>query len=104
MKTRSILISLLSLALGLSACEKPNPAEQDKLVLDRNQLQFEASSARAQSLELKANRAWKASCEENWVTISPASGKGDAVLSISVEDNVAEHGKAAAARSARIVF
>ena len=104
MKTRSILISLLSLALGLSACEKPNPAEQDKLVLDRNQLQFEASSARAQSLELKANRAWEASCEENWVTISPASGTGDAVLSISVEDNVAEPGKAAAARSARIVF
>ena len=94
MKTRSILISLLSLALGLSACEKPNPAEQDKLVLDRNQLQFEASSARAQSLELKANRAWKAESDAAWVNVSPLEGTADAVVNISVSNNVAEIGRA----------
>lgn len=104
MKTKSILISLLSLVLGLSACEKPNPSEQDKLVLDRNSLQFEAASAPAQSLELKANRAWKAESDAAWVKISPSEGTADAVVSISVSDNSAEPGKAAAARSARIIF
>ena len=104
MNLRHIFSLALILSFGLSGCNKPEPVEEDRLSLDLTSLSFAASSASGQSVSLSSNCAWKASCEENWVTISPASGKGDAVLSISVEDNVAEPGKAAAARSARIVF
>ena len=104
MNLRHIFSLALILSFGLSGCNKPEPVEEDRLSLDLTSLSFAASSASGQSVSLSSNCAWEASCEENWVTISPASGKGDAVLSISVEDNVAEPGKAAAARSARIVF
>ena len=104
MNLRHIFSLALILSFGLSGCNKPEPVEEDRLSLDLISLSFAASSAADQSISLSSNCAWEASCEENWVTISPASGTGDAVLSISVEDNVAEPGKAAAARSARIVF
>lgn len=56
-------------------------------------------SAPAEGLQKKvnisANVDWKASCTADWVKLSPASGKGDGTLTVTVSENVSEEARTA---------
>ena len=56
-------------------------------------------SAPAEGLQKKvnisANVDWKASCTVDWVKLSPASGKGDGTLTVTVSENVSEEARTA---------
>ena len=59
----------------------------------------ESVSAPAEGLEKKvnvsANVGWKASCTASWVTLSPKSGNGDGVMTITVAANASYEARSA---------
>ena len=42
------------------------------------------------TISVTSNRAWTASCEQSWATISPDNGTGDATVTVTVEANTEE--------------
>ena len=42
------------------------------------------------TIDVTANIAWSASCEESWASISPNNGDGNATVTVTVEPNTAE--------------
>ncbi len=79
---------LMGVALGFVACEN----EGDDVVADPS-VEVSATSLNftneegSQTIELKANADWKAETDADWVTLTPAAGKGDATITVAVSAN-----------------
>ncbi len=79
---------LVGSALGFVACEN----EGDGVVADPT-VEVSATSLNFtneegnQTLDVTANANWKAETDADWVTITPAAGKGDATITVAVSAN-----------------
>lgn len=82
------VVMTLGAALGFVACEN----DGDDVVADPN-VEVSATSLNftneegSQTLEVTANADWKAETDADWVTITPAAGKGDATITVAVSAN-----------------
>ncbi|HPX79278.1 MAG TPA: DNA/RNA non-specific endonuclease [Bacteroidales bacterium] len=77
---------LIILAFIFVACgEKPVP---QSLFPDKTQVTFNASAGE-QAVQVTANCSWSAAVTEggNWLSVTPAYGQGNAVLTLSVQAN-----------------
>ena len=87
---KSIFAAVLVIgsALGFVACEN----EGDDVVADPS-VEVSATSLNFtneegnETLDVTANADWKAETDADWVTITPAAGKGDATITIAVSAN-----------------
>lgn len=87
---KSIFAAVLVIgsALGFVACEN----EGDDVVADPS-VEVSATSLNFtneegnETLNVTANADWKAETDADWVTITPAAGKGDATITIAVSAN-----------------
>ena len=86
---KAILFALPILAAALAGC-KQEPAEKlAQAVLPAEQvIEFEAVSAADQVLDVYADGSWMADVDQDWITVTPMSGKGAQEVTISVTDNV----------------
>ena len=79
---------LMGAALSFVACEK----EGDDVVADPS-VEVSATSLNFtneegnQTIEVKANADWKVETDADWVTVTPAAGKGDATITVAVSAN-----------------
>ena len=87
---KSIFAAVLVIGsvIGFVACEN----EGDDVVTDPSvevsatTLNFTNEEGN-QTLDVKANAEWKADTDADWVTITPAAGKGDATITVAVAAN-----------------
>lgn len=80
---------VLGSALGFVACEdKGDDVVADpKVEVSATSLNFTMEEG-SQSVELTANSDWKVEVDDaDWVTVTPAAGKGDATLTVAVAMN-----------------
>ncbi len=75
---------LSMLVLLFTGCNDGSDDVTLKLSVSRLEMSGEGAS---QSVDLKATGAWKATSSEGWCSVSPATGKGDAQLTITVRKN-----------------
>ena len=79
---------LLGSALGFVACENEGDdvVADPKVEVSATSLNFTNEEGN-QTLEVTANADWKAETDADWVTITPAAGKGDATITVAVSAN-----------------
>ena len=84
----SLILIILSSTLFFS-CEEPLPTEEPATFLkaDRTMLKFTAKEG-SETISLTTDaKEWTASAGADWLTVDPASGSGDAQVSVSVPAN-----------------
>ena len=91
------LLAGAAMLLVLAACQK-DPAPE--LSLSAPSLTFEAAGG-TQTFQISSNTEWQISkvAQADWVTVSPASGKGDATITVEVKSY-----DEAAGRSAQLLI
>lgn len=73
---------------GLFSCaQKEEIGEARAVATGETYLEFAALSAPSQELEVYADGTWAVDVSDSWITVSPMSGNGAGVLTISVADN-----------------
>ena len=92
MKRKNPIIAILGLSLlglAFAGC-KQEPVEQlAQAVLPAEQvLEFDAVGAEDQILNVYADGSWMADVDQDWITVTPMSGKGAQEVTIHVSDNV----------------
>ncbi len=78
----------LGSALGFVACENEGDGvvSDPKVEVSATSLNFTNEEGN-QTLDVTANADWKAETDADWVTITPAAGKGDATITVAVSAN-----------------
>lgn len=94
-KIMTAAVLALLVGLGLPACEKKAPKA---LALEVSALTMDCAGT-AQTVNLTSNVAWTLSGTLSWLTVTPKSGTGDAVLTLQTQPHVGE-----TARSAELKF
>lgn len=88
---KRILFATGILLVVAAACDKPNlPAKEDtKVTLSvfPTSNTFEASSPEPLVVSVSCSGNWTANPSDNWITVSPASGTGNASVSVKVAAN-----------------
>ncbi len=77
MKHTNFLLALTAATALLFACESPEtPVQTPSISVDQTALSFDENggAGAAQTILLTVNRSWTATCDSDWVIISPASG------------------------------
>ncbi len=79
---------LVGSALGFVACENEGDGvvADPKVEVSATSLNFTNEEGN-QTLNVTANAEWKAETDADWVTITPAAGKGDAAITVAVSAN-----------------
>ena len=78
-----------ALALAFVSCKKPVAVSFDKTA------QLIEADGGTMELGLKSNGEWTITSTEEWVVVSPMSGKGDATLTLTVGANTVEESRTA---------
>ncbi len=82
------LAMVVGSALGFVACENEGNEVSDNpsVAVSTTSLNF-AMEEGSQSVDITSNADWKAECDADWVTVTPAAGTGDAKLTVAVAMN-----------------
>ena len=95
---KKILFLPIATLLLLAGCQKPEntdpkpdpkpdtPAQEDALKLDKTSITAEADGATA-TIQVTANCDWTVTNALDWVSVTPASGKGNGSISVTVSAN-----------------
>ena len=83
------LAGLLALASVLTGCKQEPVEKLAQAVLPSEQLlNFEAVSAPEQVINVYSDGSWMADVDQEWITVTPMSGKGPMEVTVSVTDNL----------------
>lgn len=97
----SIRYRFLNIIALLTAFAAVSCAKDDKtvsLILGTSKLEFAKPDAASLNVNLQCNSSWTGEAREDWVSIAPASGSGNATIKVTVAANTFS------ARSAKVVF
>lgn len=83
------ILFLISLALLAFACEKPQPEEEYKLTVDPLEVNIDKDGGSV-TVSVESNGKWAVTSTDNWITISPSEGEGNATVTLSAEKNDTE--------------
>lgn len=89
MKTLKCFLLVAAVALSIIGCRKP---VEVSFATDTQELDVQGGSV---EVALKSNGEWTLSSTAEWITISPMSGNGDAMLTLTAEANTAEESRSA---------
>lgn len=104
MKRLAQIITLLACLGAVSvACVEEIPEETPEFSVTPGSVSQEAAGGPVE-LQIKSNTDWTADSNEGWITVTPKSGNGDGVVSLSIQANVAAEGARAAARTGKVTF
>ena len=95
MKLRSILCGMLAMA-AIAACEQPQPEVTPELDLNKTAAAVAADGG-AVEFEVTANVDWTADADQDWVSVDPQTGNGNAKVKATVAAN-----ETADARTAKV--
>ena len=96
MKIRSLLCGLFAIA-AISACNQEEPVVNPSLDVSKTSAAVEAEGGEV-TVEVTSNVEWTAKADQDWVTVSPASGNGSekaVAVKLNVEPNEAEEARTA---------
>ena len=93
-KTIKLLAAAILIALSFSSCKKDEPAVSHFLKADKSEIILTADGS-SDVFNIESNVDWEIDNSASWLTVSPASGNGNAKISVSA-------GKATEDRSATI--
>ena len=88
MKIKHLLIGMLAVAAAV-ACKQDEPVETPKLDVDKDAVAVAAVAGEA-SFNVTSNQSWVASADQDWVSITPASGDASekaVAVKVTAEDN-----------------
>ena len=88
MKIKHLLIGMLAVAAAV-ACKQDEPVETPKLDVDKEAVAVAAVAGEA-SFNVTSNQSWVASADQDWVSITPASGDASekaVAVKVTAEDN-----------------
>ena len=78
---------VLGAALGFVSCQpEQEEVENPTVAISANQLNF-TNEEGSQKIDVTSNANWKTEYDAEWVTVTPANGKGNATLNVSVSMN-----------------
>ena len=78
---------VLGSALGFVACEEPNePVGEPSVEVSTNSLNF-SNEEGSQDVDITCNVDWKATVDADWVTVAPAAGSKNGVITVAVSAN-----------------
>lgn len=79
MKFKGLVLAAFAALSALASCELEQVIDSTKLEISQKTLSFE-SGAQSQTLTITAGRAWQVKFADgaDWVSVTPASGQGDA--------------------------
>jgi len=101
---KAILFMLPVLAAAIEGCKQEPVEKLAQAVLPAEQvIEFEAVGAADQVMNIYADGSWMADVDQDWITVSPMSGKGAQEVTISVSDN-ASGGVVDMPRRGKIIF
>ena len=81
--------ALAVFAAVVTGCKQEPVEKLAQAVLPSEQiLSFDAVSAEPQVLNVYSDGSWMADVDEDWITVTPMSGKGPMEVTVSVNDNV----------------
>lgn len=92
MKNKILYFTISLFLLSIISCSDKNDEKEDikYLSLSKNELPFSRQGG-AQTFSIKSNTEWKIIAEENdWITISPLSGKGNMNITVNASENTDE--------------
>ena len=96
-----IVLSLCAL-MAMSCNEEPAPLASS-VEVDKSSLTFESENAAPQTVNVSAEGDWLAVIPD-WLDVQPNYGTGDAVVTVSADDNYDTDGTLAGPRKATISF
>jgi len=88
-KYLNIFVTLLVMSL----CSCADEADTDNLRLSNGYMSVGETNValsgqgEAKSISVTANCAWRATCSSDWITLNPASGNSNAVMTVSAQAN-----------------
>ena len=89
MKQLRYIITALAALLALAGCQQPEQdVEARAVATSENLLIFEAQGAAAQTVKVYADGTWAVDTPNDWIHVSPMTGKGMGEVTITVSDNV----------------
>ena len=98
---KRIFYILAALAL-VASCDKPNqPSQEEKkatLSIFPSTENFESSPTESKTVSLSSNTDWTVTEKDDWITVSPTSGTGNASINVSAARNTGE------ARTGKVTF
>lgn len=96
-RSSKVVFTCESVKVELPVQQEAAP-EQPYLTLGSTMAEVEAAGGKV-NVQLSANYAWTAKASESWITVTPASGNGNATVALSIGiNNVVE------AREGKVVF
>ncbi len=97
MKARRLFLAILAAAALMASCDKPEVPEDPTLELSQNSITVNAAGGSV-DITVTANNDWNCESNADWLSLKKEGDK----LTVSIEENVAEAGSAAAERNAKI--
>ena len=89
MKQLRYIITAFAALLALAGCQQPEQdVEARAVATSENLLIFEAQGAAAQTVKVYADGTWAVDTPNEWIHVSPMSGKGMGEVTVTVSDNV----------------
>lgn len=99
---KALLLGVFALPLVLNGCKEEDGLANAVMTVEAS-VTFEAQNASAQTVQVVSDGEWLADISEDWLTMSPMSGKGNVDVTIEVDDNVL-NGTVQQPRTATIIF
>lgn len=105
MNKNIMFLTIISLLLTLTtSCMSRVEVQEAKITLDETALIFSTSPTAPQIINISSNTSWSAISNDDWVSLSPSKGEGDAAIEVSVTENIATEGQHSENRTATITF
>ena len=102
MRTMKRTLYLLAALAVVAACDKPKqPSQEEKkatLSIFPSTENFEAAPSEAKTVSLSSSTDWTVTEKDDWITVTPASGSGNASVNVSAARNTG------AARTGNVTF
>jgi hypothetical protein len=81
------IMFILATGLCLLSCKEEEELEKPVLKLNRGAIAFESDLAATATFDVNSNVAWKIIPNQKWLQVSPETGDGSSVVTVTVPDN-----------------
>ena len=93
MKLRHLLLGMFAIAATV-ACDPVEPEVTPELNVNKTEASVAAEGGSV-AVQVTANVDWTAAADKDWVSVDPASGKGNATVTLTVAPNETEEARTA---------
>ena len=95
---KKYLLCIAAAVLACAACKQQEPVVTPEFSVSPTEINVE-NAGKTATVQVTANVAWAASTAADWITVEPASGEGNATVTLTIKPN-----EAYKARSEKVSF